>query len=688
MILRINNGGSGGSAINNGTTENVVFAETFTGVTSQTTFQLTGTVTNATFSAGSWAVANIKTTFPKDVTDSTGKALYNSTNWFTKNRISVVSISAGGLVTLSHAPSNGVSFQVYYWYSLSATDILTNYYRDDIVSRLEETSSDFATEIANITEEPTGFKLPANVVISYDPTEKKITLTGTWKAYWKGKEVTILTNNWTSNAHGSTLDQRYYLSHNGTAFVFDNNVTTFLARGVIQIAIVEYNTNDKYGLRECHGLMPFDDHYDNHFGFGTVRISGGALGSLVLNSTTAGDRRPTVSECLLLDEDIPSVIPELVNDTYTQRYLTGAGSVKTYVLDQAEIIPLNGNRPMYNQWDGSAWQQQEFPNNAYGKIFVLAKPTTIDAGSQKYRLLFIQPQTVSTTPATIQGINTNNINLGESAFLLPEFNFIAEIIVRYTAGNWVVISYGSITGSKMQQVTVGGNYISSVLTDYTLSGLGIAGSPLTVNRWCDLSGTYASTSTFTFTGGTDTIANFITGKLFTCTNSDASVRRIGYIKSASNNAGTITVTVVSDTNLANTDINFKYSQFHTFHNFLNRISLVNELIKDTANGQGLWLSDIKYNSYLLPVDISVLTPATGVTASVIFNVYKNTTALFSTAIDLVTNATANEQRPTTNTITSGEVVTIRCLENLGTVKGANAQIKLIIVPENIYLSAV
>ena len=684
-ILRLNR--FSGSGVNNGTTDNVVFCETFTGTTGQTTFQLIGVIDNATFSSGTWAVANVKNTYPSDVTDSTGKALFNSTNWFTKNRISVSSISSDGLVTLNYAPINAVSFKIYYWYSLSVTDILTGYYRDDIVSRLEETSSDFATEIANITQEPTGFVDADNVIVNYDSTEKKITLTGTWKAYWKGKEVTALTTGYVSDAHPSTLDKYYYLSYNGTAFVFDDNPLTLLAKGNIQIAIVWYGTNDKFALKEHHGIMPFPTHFDNHFGIGTVRLSGGALGSMTINSTTAGNRRPTVSECVILDEDFKSTILELVNDTYTQKYLVGSGSVRTYVLDQAEIIPLNGNRPYYNQWDGSDWQQQGFPNNAYGKIFVIAVPTTADSGSQKYRLQFMQPQTVSATLATIQGITTANMNFGDSASMLPEWNVIGEIIVRYTASNWVITSYGAITGSKMQQVTVGGNYLSAVSTDMTLSGQGTPASPLTINRWCDLTGTYASTSTFTFLG-TDSKALEITGKLFTCTNSDASTRRIGYIKSAVNNAGTITATVVSDSNLADTDINFKYSQFHTIYSFINRITLVNELIKDTANPQGLWLSDTKFDSYLLPVDISVQTPATGVTASVIFNIYKNTTALFSTAIDLVTNATANEQRPTTNTITAGEVVSIRCLENLGTVKGANAQVKLFIVPTTIYLNAV
>src|SRR5512137_2883504 len=73
--------------------------------------------------------------------------------------------------------------------------------------------------------------------------------------------------------------------------------------------------------------------------------------------------------------------------------------------------------------------------------------------------------------------------------------------------------------------------------------------------WSDIIGSYASTSSFTFTGNDEDVG-LIQLSLFWCTNSAGTLRRIGYIKSSVNAAGTITASVVSDTDLAAGDANF------------------------------------------------------------------------------------------------------------------------------------
>ena len=57
------------------------------------------------------------------------------------------------------------------------------------------------------------------------------------------------------------------------------------------IAYVYYGTSDKFALRECHGIMPFNTHQELHNVIGTYRNSGGTLADYTVSSTTAADRR-------------------------------------------------------------------------------------------------------------------------------------------------------------------------------------------------------------------------------------------------------------------------------------------------------------------------------------------------------------------------------------------------------------
>jgi len=181
-----------------------------------------------------------------------------------------------------------------------------------------------------------------------------------------------------------------------------------------------------------------------------------------------------------LDEDLGHILAALSTNSYTWLSLTGAGSV-ALTTAQAEIINLSTNRPFYNQFTGGAWQQTLMSNNAYQKIFVMAIPTTADAGSQAYRYVFIQGQTQSTTLTTIQAVTAASLNLGELSGGLPEYCFIGEIIIRYTAGNWTLISVSKITGNRVVQTTTpAGNYLSQVSTDANFTGTGTTADPLSL----------------------------------------------------------------------------------------------------------------------------------------------------------------------------------------------------------------
>jgi len=129
------------------TNPRVVFKETFTGTGVATQFTLNGAILNGTFTGGAWAVAHVLNLAASDVTATSNKPVYDSANVFTRNRISVSSISAAGLVTLDHPPRNGEAFYVWYWYELQLNDEVDDYLREDIVASMEETSGGIAAGV-------------------------------------------------------------------------------------------------------------------------------------------------------------------------------------------------------------------------------------------------------------------------------------------------------------------------------------------------------------------------------------------------------------------------------------------------------------------------------------------------------------------------------------------------------------
>lgn len=206
----------------------------------------------------------------------------------------------------------------------------------------------------------------------------------------------------------------------------------------------------------------------------------------------------------------------------------------------------------------------------------------------------------------------------------------------------------------------------------------------TAGIWTALTGTYASATTFTFSG-TDTDAKLVEMSLLTCTNSTGATRRIGYVKTATNSSGTITCNVVTDTDLASGDINFKVAYNRKATDYMRLVTIPGECIADASYSQGMFYADTQVASYLLPVDASVLTAAAGTGAALTWNVYNGATNLFSSAPDMTTNTVLRSQRPTTNTISAADNVSLRILTSAGaTNKAANFQAKLYIIPQSIF----
>lgn len=331
--------------------------------------------------------------------------------------------------------------------------------------------------ITDITKEPTGFDNPQNVVVTYDFDTRTVSLGGSnWKAYWRGSEFNTLVPDWISEAHPDVVGN-YFLYYDGDSIQW---TTTPWTLDTIQIAYISYQSNYYFGLRECHGLMPWQVHVHLHRTIGTYLVSGGDFSNYTLNSTTAADRRPELSQTIVADEDLQTTNETLLKsqNNYSLFYLNG--TTPTLVNNSSDIITLNGGIPRYNLDTAGTWSLADFTNNYYGKIFVLAVPTTADSISRKLRYVFITPQQINASLTTIQSVAFSSLTLGTFGSALNEYIAIGEIIIRYHGGNWTLISVSKITGTKQTLVSsaVG---LTSVSTDNTtILGNGTAGSALYV----------------------------------------------------------------------------------------------------------------------------------------------------------------------------------------------------------------
>jgi hypothetical protein len=309
----------------------------------------------------------------------------------------------------------------------------------------------------NITKEPTGFFEPKNIIVTYDSTARTITLTGTVQGYWRGVQIPALVSGWVSPAH-ATGDNVFYLYYNGTSFVWSTTLWKYSELHIARV-VIENSGAVKIAFRECHGFQPAPSHHNDHQNIGTWRTDGTGLlpdTSYALDSTTPADRRPDINLCELHDEDLLSTLPALTSNLYSWWYRTGTDTV-VIDNDHTEIINLSGDNPYWNENNGGTWQWSLFPNNHYGKIFIAAIPVTADTESQKYRFVFVPPQETHLTLAGAQAVDTLSVDLGGMIDEIKEVVFIAEIIIQYTAVNWVLKEVNPIFGSRASQVTVVGS---------------------------------------------------------------------------------------------------------------------------------------------------------------------------------------------------------------------------------------
>ena len=309
--------------------------------------------------------------------------------------------------------------------------------------------TDLVTYYAD-TKEPTGFVDPTAITSTYNSAARTTTLTGDLTYYWRGAKHS-LASPWTSSPHSATTGQSYFLySTDGFTFSWSTTPWTFDA---IMASYVYFGASDKFAIIETHSLMQWVAHEEFHRNVGTYKESGGTLSGYVLNSNTIADRRPAVAATIVHDEDIKTTIPALSAGTYSIYNLTSTGTT-VFATGQAEIVPVSGSRPYYNQFSGGNWIQTLMTNNSYMSVWVVAVPCASDAGSQAYRYLWVQGQSNGSL-AQEQILTTANLNLGQLATVFTEFVFVGKAILQYIGGDWKVVQVDVVNSTRQAQTISG-----------------------------------------------------------------------------------------------------------------------------------------------------------------------------------------------------------------------------------------
>ncbi len=205
----------------------------------------------------------------------------------------------------------------------------------------------------------------------------------------------------------------------------------------------------------------------------------------------------------------------------------------------------------------------------------------------------------------------------------------------------------------------------------------IGGESTGINYWLNVNANVSGSNSFYFDGTKDQSYEII-DNLFICESSNGSIIRRGIIKSTNYNNGLISVDCISDSLLTQGDKNFKIAHFIKSQNFSFYITIPGELVADTDHRQGSFYF-ASYDSFLLVVDAKLITAATG-SPSVSWNLYKNTTALFSTAPDFGTNTSLLNLIPNINAIQAGDLISVKILTSSGTTKAADLKVQFILIP--------
>ena len=317
------------------------------------------------------------------------------------------------------------------------------------------------------TQDPTGFARPNDVKIEYDYTTRKVTITqaGGVEIMHTGVKYTVASP-WVSPAHDA-VDDQYFLTCSIVG------VTPTLAWSTtewefwdIHVTFVYYDAaaGVYYGQRECHGLMPWRTHDILHHQIGTYKESGLTLtaGTFAVQPAAPAnaDNTPGVDAGEIHDEDLEIVIPAWLQGTYSNLWFTGA-TLDT--LDTAASYPFRAAASFIyvNEYAGGVFTEVAADNGKYLNVYGFAVAAAADAESQKYRIVWLQPQHQYVSLIDAESEDFRSLILGN--FLQTTVEAVAFVKITYrtnagygTFGKVRIASYQYLEGNRVSQALLAG----------------------------------------------------------------------------------------------------------------------------------------------------------------------------------------------------------------------------------------
>lgn len=289
-------------------------------------------------------------------------------------------------------------------------------------------------EMLSDTKAFTWFVDNLNITVTGNSINRTITLThSTLVEYYFRWVYTSLTNSWTSLAHWSDTSKIYYLySTDWINFNWSETVWTY---DTIQIALAFYDTvNSKWVYqRQIHWTYDYEAHLVDHENIGTFRFSwwNPTAWTYVLNTNTDVSITPWFDQALIYDEDLPTIIPALIEWTYTTVYIWWSWIVAFWTTDS---FPFKFTASWFINYNNTiAWTLVEWATGKSYNIYQILIPMASDIDSQKFRTIFLQPQNEYNTLIAAQAEDFRSLDLWSLANLSPEF--VAYTRLTYTTNS-------------------------------------------------------------------------------------------------------------------------------------------------------------------------------------------------------------------------------------------------------------
>jgi len=328
-----------------------------------------------------------------------------------------------------------------------------------------DTFSGYTMQVYDDEKNPTGFVDGSNVVVTYSYSARTITLThssGTIDYYWHGEKHSLVSP-WTSDAHTGVTGSYFLYSTDGVNFDWSQVAWQL---DYIQVGVVNYQPTEaeSFAIRECHELMDYHSHENLHFNIGTYHRSGGApvIGTYAFDTATDDAVTPSFAQALISDEDLDTIILQL-DDTasgYTLMQISGYTN-SVYTLDASRPFLAGAGYIYLNNPQTGAMAAGI--NNRWYNVYQIMIPVAADAPSQKYRMVFLQPQVAHTSLASALAEDTRGLYLGSLTSVSPEMVYYTRITYATSVSNGnygkVTIPTGGITfitGSKSSTISVTG----------------------------------------------------------------------------------------------------------------------------------------------------------------------------------------------------------------------------------------